>query len=98
MKKIFLLTLNLFCLYFIQAQTQTIRGRVLDRETRQVLEGVKITITTLGKDSGLFAMSNASGDYMISDVSVGRHNLLITLDKYTDIVLQNIVLSSAKEI
>lgn len=97
MKKIILLSLNLFCLYFIQAQTQTIRGRVIDHETRQVLEGAKITITTPGKDSGLFAMSNASGDYTIADVSVGRHNLLITLDKYNDIVLQNIILSSAKE-
>ena len=62
MKKIILLSLNLFCLYFIQAQTQTLRGRVIDHETRQVLEGAKITITTPGKDSGLFAMSNASGD------------------------------------
>ena len=97
MKKTIVILVNLLCFYTVHAQTQTIRGMVLDRETRQVLEGAKIMITTIGKDSGRFALSNASGEYMIPGLSVGRQNILITLEKYNDIVLQNIILTSAKE-
>jgi hypothetical protein len=97
MKKTIIILVNLLCFYTVHAQTQTMRGLVLDRETRQVLEGAKIMITTVGKDSGRFALSNASGEYMIPGLSVGRQNILVTLEKYNDIVLQNIVLTSAKE-
>lgn len=97
MRNILLFAFSLIIGLCLNAQTQVIRGRVIDHETRQVIEGVKIAITTLGKDSGLFAMSNASGDYVLPDVSLGRHSLLISVAKYSDIVLQNIILSSAKE-
>ena len=98
MKKLLLISCLMFLGLNMFSQTQTIRGRIVDRETRQALVGAKVTITTSGKDSGLSSTTDASGDYQINEVSVGRHNLLVTLDKYQELVLQNIIITSAKEV
>ena len=98
MKKVFLLGLSMFCLLLLNAQTQTIRGKVVDKETRQALANVSVKITTATADSLLSATADANGEYAIAGVSVGRHNLLITLQGYKEVVLQNIIVSSAKEV
>ena len=98
MKKLLLISLSLLWMLGLSAQTQTLRGRITDKESKQPLSGVKICITTSGVDSGKFATTDANGEYQLNDISVGRHNLLITLDKYQDLVLQNIILTSAKEV
>jgi hypothetical protein len=88
MKKLLLISFLMVLGWNVSAQTQTLRGRIVDKESRQALVGAKVTITTVGKDSGLSATTDAQGDYQLNEVSVGRHNLLITLDKYQDLVLQ----------
>lgn len=98
MKKLLLISLSLLWMLGLSAQTQTLRGKITDKESKQPLSGVKVCITTNGIDSGKFATTDAAGDYQLNDISVGRHNLLITLDKYQDLVLQNIILTSAKEV
>lgn len=97
MKHQLLLTLALFCALLAQAQTQIIRGRITDKETRRPLSGASVLISS-GKDSGKTALSDEQGEYQLNGVSLGRHNLLITLPNYTEVVLQNIVVSSAKEV
>lgn len=98
MNRNLLLILLIFSAFGLKAQTQTIRGRIIDRETRQALTGAKVLINTVGKDSGTFAMSDSMGDFVIQSVSVGRHNLLITYGSYNELVLQNIIVTSAKEV
>lgn len=98
MKRYLLFIYCLLAMFSLSAQTQTIRGRVIDKESRQGLFNVKVSISTIGADSGKFAMTDSLGDYQINDVSVGRHSLHLSVDGYHDITLQNIIVSSAKEV
>ena len=98
MKKILCFAISLMLAQLAQAQVQTIRGRVLDKESQQPLKGAVITIITNGKDSGSAAVSDSLGDFQIQGVAVGRHNLQASMTSYRDVQLQNIIVTSAKEV
>lgn len=98
MQRTLLIGLFLGMIISASAQTQVIRGRVIDKESGQGLNQVKIAVITLGRDSGKFALSDSTGEYALKDISVGRHNLLVTKEGYYEVTLQNIIISSAKEV
>ncbi len=98
MKKLLLITLFTFSILKGFGQTQTLRGKIVDKETRQPLKGAVLTITTVGKDSGKSVTSDSMGEYQMSELTVGRHNIVVTLDRYQDLSLQNVIITSAKEV
>lgn len=98
MKKIAGLALCFLLAEFAQSQTQIIRGHVSDKESQQPLRGARIVITTNSKDSGTFALTDTLGDFQIPAVPIGRHNILVTMTPYRDVQLQNVILTSAKEV
>jgi hypothetical protein len=93
----FLLMVFMLTAFIGGAQVQTLRGKIIDKETKEAIAKAKISIITKGFDSTWFTYSDSLGDYQILNLAVGRHNILITAPDYKETVLQNIILSSAKE-
>ncbi len=90
--------LNLLSMQLIQAQTQTIRGSIVDKETRQPLSGASVKLVTQGADTSLKAVADAAGEFSIDGIPLGRHNLLVQRNEYKELLLQNIVVISGKEV
>ncbi|MCU0436130.1 MAG: TonB-dependent receptor [Bacteroidia bacterium] len=77
--------------------TQTVRGRVVDKDTKSPLPGVVIMIK---RDSALIggASSDVSGNYRVTGISVGRITLEARYTGYQTWAMPNIIVSSGKEL
>lgn len=82
----------------VLAQTQTIRGTVKDKETLMPIQDFSVKIETPGLDSGKLGTISNKGEFVILDVQVGRKDLSINAKGYKTVVLNNIVVSSGKEV
>ncbi len=95
--------LSLFLLLLItllsQAQviTQTIRGKVVDEESKYPLMGV--TVRLLSDTSGSTgAITDIDGFFRLDKIPVGRHQLEFRYLGYEPKILSNIELGSAREV
>jgi hypothetical protein len=79
-----------------QTFTQTVRGTVRDADSKTALPGATIIITNL--DTILGGVSDAEGNFRIAHIPVGRRALKVTYVGYEDVVMNNIVVSSGKEV
>lgn len=99
MKILFLfsgLVMTSFCLVG-QNLIQTVRGKVIDQETHFPLPGATVMlITDSASLSGV--TTNEHGDFRFEKVSVGRSTLKISFIGYKDSFLDNVLVSSAKEV
>jgi hypothetical protein len=79
-----------------QVITQTLRGKIVEAEAQFPLPGASVVLTS---DTTTLrgSVTDVDGNFKIEKVPVGRHSLKITFTGYEDIVLANIVVSSAKE-
>ncbi|MFT5724463.1 MAG: hypothetical protein ACI9JN_001582 [Bacteroidia bacterium] len=75
---------------------QTIRGQVFDKETKDRL--AEVTITVYHDDGQIGALSDQTGKFVVQEVPVGRIGLVIQMVGYEDVVLSQIDLKSAKEL
>lgn len=89
----------LFLSFNVQSQdlNQTIRGTVLDKDSRMPLIGATIAIY---KDSSLISGSAAdvNGVYRIEDVPIGRYTVVASFLGYTEIVRPGIIVNTGKEV
>ncbi len=98
MQKIFyslLLSLVAFNLY-AQVPTQTIRGQVVDNQTKATLPGVVVVL----QDTGTAAKSTSTdtdGNFRFDNIPIGRHNLLFRFIGYKERMM-TVILTSGKEI
>jgi hypothetical protein len=81
---------------FSQILTQTIRGTVVDADSKSPLEQVGVKILNL--DTAIYSVTDAGGKFRLAKVPVGRHSLKFSIVGYEDVVLQNIVVTTGKEI
>ena len=97
MKKIFLLSAFIYLVNFLSAQelTQTVRGNVVDKESRTALIGAVIQIIN-GKIIG--DVTDVEGRFRIKNVPLGRKTVKVSYLGYNDVVLNDIVINSAKEV
>ncbi|WP_460915008.1 TonB-dependent receptor [Spirosoma areae] len=89
-------TLFLFILlpFAGQAQlTQTLRGRVVDKESKYPLVGATVQVT----DVALGSLTDSAGVYRIPSVPVGRRTVRITLVGYKEVLLNNIIVDAGRE-
>lgn len=91
------LLLSFSCIFaFAQTFTQTIRGRVIDTDSKAPLIGANVIIT--GIDTFLGAAVDAEGRFRISGVPVGRRSIKASFIGYEDAILNNIIVSTGKEV
>ncbi len=80
-----------------QELTQTIRGTVVDQESKFPLTGVNVVIKT--KDGRTIGnVTDIDGNFRVKGVPLGRQTVTFTYIGYRDALMDNIIVSSAKEI
>lgn len=95
-KLLFIITLLTFGI--VNAQTQTIRGILKDKETQKPIVGAKIAVETSDTTLKLSSVSAEDGSYTIDNVPLGRQNLMVEAKGYRSNPIPNIVVTSAKEV
>ncbi len=95
MYKTLLLLLLLPCMAVAQ-RVQTIKGKIVDKESKSPLIGVTISITDLTPPPG--SVTDENGNYSITDIPVGKHTISVTYMGYQGVVLNDILVTSAKEV
>jgi hypothetical protein len=81
---------------FSQDYTQSIRGRVVDKDTRQPIPGVNVTL--LDDPENLTGTStDADGRYELSQLGIGRHELRFTFIGYLPQLINNVEVNSGRQ-
>ncbi len=87
----------LFLMGTILGQTQNIRGKVVDNETQFPLKAALVSLDINGDGAAEFsAKTNDGGEFLLSEVPVGKYTLVISCDAY-DPKSQTVELTSGKE-
>lgn len=81
---------------FAQTITQTIRGNVVDKISQSPLPGVIITLLNSSPIKG--CCTDTDGNFKLSEVVIGKQSLRISFLGYKELVLQNLVVNSGKEL
>lgn len=76
-----------------QAATQTIRGTIIDQQSKNPLAYVTVEVA----NSSLAATSDSTGNFVIQNVPAGRVKLLFSLVGYEPQQLGNVVIEAGKE-
>lgn len=79
-----------------QSLTQTVRGVVTDADSKAPVEQVGVKILNL--DTTIYSVTDASGKFRLAKVPVGRHSIKFSFIGYEEVVLQNIIVTSGKEV
>lgn len=81
---------------YAQVLTQTVRGKVIDTDSKSPLFGANIIL--LNSDTLIGSTTDVDGKFRLEKIPVGRRSIKITSIGYEDAVMNNIVVSSAKEV
>ncbi|MEA3443496.1 MAG: TonB-dependent receptor [Bacteroidota bacterium] len=76
--------------------TQTIRGKIVDRQSQITLPGANVIL--LDSDPIMGVSSDLDGKFRFENIPVGRHSLKITFMGYEPIIINNVILGSGKEL
>src|SRR3989304_373210 len=76
--------------------TQTIRGDVIDLDSKSGLPGANIVLA--GSDPLIGAVTDLDGKFRLENVTVGRQNFKISYLGYEDAWLNNIIVNTGKEV
>lgn len=98
MKRILLSIISIQLFFNLSANdvTQTIRGTVMDKQTRITLPGANIIMLDPGPERG--TSSDENGAFRFDNVLVGRVSIKVTYVGYYDVVMNNINLQAGKEL
>ena len=78
------------------AYTQTIRGRVIDQDTKTPLIGANVVVASMTPIRG--ASTSSKGVFEIPTLPLGRHSLQIQYIGYEPILISELLLTAGKEI
>jgi CarboxypepD_reg-like domain/TonB-dependent Receptor Plug Domain len=101
MKKLLRITTTVLVLVFSNALfaqnlTQTIKGTVLDKSIKSPLIGANVVL--LNTNPLLGSTVDDNGYFKIQGVPIGKYTLKITFIGFKDVILNNIVVNSGKEL
>lgn len=90
--------LSLISCFAVRAQEirQTIKGKVIDTDTRQSLPGAYIIIA--GSDPLIGTVTDEDGNFRLPPVAPGRYTLVISFTGYHSLTIPELAVSSAKEV
>ncbi len=77
------------------AQTQTVKGRIIDANSLFPIPGVNVIV--LGSDPLLGTITDPLGYFKLENVTVGRVSLKASFVGYTDAYISNMLVSTGKE-
>lgn len=80
---------------YAQTNTQTIRGKVADANSKEALIGA--TIKVLNVEPLIGASCDLEGNFVLDDVPVGRQNIEVRMLGYTTFVVNELLVSTGKE-
>ena len=78
--------------------TQTVRGKVIDSESNFPLVGAKVSIYTSDTTKFFRAVSDANGDFRITNVPIGKHQIEVLLMTYESKIMTVEVISGKESI
>ncbi len=78
-----------------QSIRQTVRGRIIDEDSRTPLPGANVRV--LDSEQLLGASTDADGNFRIENVPTGRITLLISFIGYEERVIPNLLVTAGKE-
>jgi hypothetical protein len=96
MYKQFVIIFLLLPFYSLAQRTQTLKGKVVEKESSFPLPGV--TVAVLDITPPLAAITDTDGTYSISGIPVGKHTVLISFMGYRDVTLNDVLFTSAREV
>ena len=76
--------------------TQTIKGFILDDQSGNILRNVTVQVD--GIKPAIMAISDSAGSFKLSGVPIGRQTIRISLVGYEDAMVQNVEVTSSKEV
>jgi hypothetical protein len=79
-----------------QSLTQTIRGKVIDKQSKSPLPGA--TIQLMGVEPIQGTLADEEGNFRLSQVPVGRRTLKVRYVGYNEQIISDLVIGSAKEV
>lgn len=79
-----------------QTVTQSVKGKVTDQDTREALLGV--TVTLVGSDPIMGAVTGLDGTFVLDKVPVGRHSFEFRMMGYENEFVSEVLVSSGKEL
>ncbi len=92
----FVLLLQLLVLVSFGQSAQTIRGVVIDAESKIPIPGVIVALKTVNPQ--IIESTNDKGEFKIKGVPPGRHNLSIEFIGYFPVALNELIVTSGKEL
>jgi hypothetical protein len=92
----FLLLSFSFCLEIVaQNPTQTIKGKILDSQSKYPLTGANVIL--VDSDPIYGTSTNLEGEFRLVNVPIGRQMIKVTYLGYHDRIIPNLLLTSGKE-
>ena len=96
-KSLIVFLLNIFYLTASsQNLTQSVKGNIIDLDTQTPLPGATIIIENSNPIIG--TSTDLNGDFHLLSVPVGRYNFIISYMGYEDVILNEILVSTGREV
>lgn len=81
---------------FSQTINQTIRGKVIDKDSKQSLPGASVVLQNSEPLIGV--ITNSEGEYEIKNVPIGRQSIMVSYVGYHTSEVKNLFLQTGKEV
>ena len=81
-----------------QSPTQTVKGRVLEKDTKTPLTGAVVILLQEGIPSQIGASSDDEGYFKLNAVPVGKQKFKVKYIGYQEVFLSDIIVGSGKEV
>lgn len=75
---------------------QIVKGSITDKESKIPLIGV--TVSVIDVEPRIGSVSNADGEFVITDVPVGKHTLQVSYLGYNSVTMAGVLITSAKQV
>ncbi len=80
-----------------QSITQTVKGTVVDLESQMPLDGATVVVVS-SNNKQMGTITDAKGKYKIENVPIGRYSVQVNYLGYQPVKMQEILVSSGKEV
>lgn len=91
---LFIFTTTMFALGANKQLTQTIRGEVTDKASGKPLQYASVGLS----GSTVGAITNSEGIFVLPNIPIGRHTILVSFVGYEATIIKEVMVSSAREV